>query len=118
MLKTKNNLRKVWQIQKNVLTLHQETKTQCQGNNKKVEKMEIKNVELFNNILAFNNEVLYSQIRELEAKIKELKSENRSLKSDIDYLETHNKILKAKVDGLKCDILFYRRKADNSQRDK
>ena len=40
MLKTKNNVLKVWWFEIKPLTLHQETKTQCQGNNKKVEKNE------------------------------------------------------------------------------
>ena len=70
--------------------------------------MEIKDVELFNNILSFNNEVLYSQIRELEAKIKDLKSENRSLKSDIDYLECQNKVLRINNENLESDIMDYK----------
>ena len=76
------------------------------------EKMEIKNVELYNNILVYNNEVLYSQIRELEAKIKELKSENRRLKSDIDYLETQNKVLRINNENLESDIMDYKVRID------
>ena len=103
---------KVWWFEIKPLTLHTETKTQCQGNNKKVEKMEIKDVELYNNILSFNNEVLYSQIRDLEAKIKELKSENRSLKSDIDYLECQNKVLRINNENLESDIMDYKERVN------
>ena len=74
--------------------------------------MEIKDVELYNNISSFNNGVLYSHIRDLEAKINELKSENRRLKSDINYLETQNKVLRINNDNLESDIMDYKVRID------
>ena len=134
MLKTKNNLRKVLQIQKNVLTLHPETKTQCQGNNKKVEKkMENKDVERFNNSLKVIIDSYESKISDLESEIKELQSENRilknynenlevkikylqsdyrNLKSYIDYLESQNKDLIVKNENLESDIIDYKKRIE------
>ena len=91
---------KVWWFEIKPLTLHPETKTQCQGN-KKVEKMKTIDLELSNKILKCNVEAM-------EAKIKDLKYENRRLKSDIDYLETQNKVLRINNENLESDIMDYK----------
>ena len=95
---------KVWWFEIKPLTLHPETKTQCQGN-KKVEKMKTIDLELSNKILKCNVEAM-------EAKINELKSENRRLKSDIDYLETQNKVLRINNENLESDIMDYKVRID------
>ena len=102
---------KVWWFEIKPLTLHPETKTQCQGN-KKVEKMKTIDLELSNKILKSNIEALESKISELKSEIKELKSENRNLKSDIDYLETQNKVLRINNENLESDIMDYKERVN------
>ena len=88
MLKTKNNQLKVWQFQKNVLTLHTETKGQSQGNNKKVEKMETKDLEWFKKNLQVVIDGKDSKISELESEISELKSQNKDLMAKNENLKS------------------------------
>ena len=96
---------KVWWFEIKPLTLHPETKTQCQGNNKKVEKMKTIDLEL-------SNKILKSNIEALESKISELKSEIKDLKSDIDYLECQNKVLRINNENLESDIMDYKVRID------
>ena len=95
---------KVWWFEIKPLTLHPETKTQCQGN-KKVEKMKTIDLEL-------SNKILKSNVEAMEAKISELKSEIKDLKSDIDYFECQNKVLKINNENFESDIMDYKERVN------
>ena len=71
---------KVWWFEIKPLTLHTETKTQCQGN-KKVEKMKTIDLELSNKILKCNVEAMEAKVNELNSQIEDLKHYNDRLLS-------------------------------------